>query len=225
LKLGDRWWDYAGTEVGAVWKGSLRRATYWYRQAVASEASRKTDLQKRIAAFDNLPENFLVLSRRTMAIAEDEYEVECVHLSLQAQRTRKVSSRGGKSGRGLAGLELKGARLLNLSVKVSPDLGRMSRTTFAGFIVDYQTKEGYTKRVALGVGDFSEWRPAKKPQWGKGDNPDEFADLGVKDSYHLDLQRWAPSGWTGQVWFTLALQQHTPGTYLKAELVPLAKRE
>jgi len=223
LMLGDRWWDYAGNEVGTVWKGSLRRAAHWYRQAVSSDGSRKTELQKRIAAFDDLPEDFLVLSRRTRATPNDDYTVQCVHLSLESQRTKKTSQRR-TPGSGLAGLELKEARLLDLMVKASPDLRGTGKNVFAGFMVDYQTQEGYTKRVALSLGDYHGERTSKRPEWGKGGIPDEFADLGVKDSYHLDLQRWAPSGWTGQVWFSLALQQNTPGAFLKAELMPRAKR-
>ena len=58
------------------------------------------------------------------------------------------------------------------------------------------------------------------PHWGKDDVPDDYVDIGVKDTYDLDLQQWAPQGWTGQVWFTLVLQQRTPNTFLTAELVP-----
>ena len=34
LKLGDRWWDFAGNAVGLEWKAAQQRAAYWYRQAV-----------------------------------------------------------------------------------------------------------------------------------------------------------------------------------------------
>ena len=87
-------------------------------------------------------------------------------------------------------------------------------------MVDYQTAEGYTRRVALSIGPFNKDRGAKVPHWGKDDVPGDFVDLGRKDSYQLDLRQWAPPGWTGPVWFGLVLQQNAPNTFLKAELVP-----
>jgi hypothetical protein len=126
---------------------------------------------------------------------------------------------------GVAGLELKGVRFLDLTVKASPELGGKSRNIFAGFMLDYQTAGGYTKRLALSVSPSNRDRNAKSPLWGKGDVPDDFVDLGVKDTRQLDLQQWAPPGWTGQVWFSLVLQQRTPSTFLKAELVPHATKQ
>ena len=131
----------------------------------------------------------------------------------------------GMLGSGLAGMELKGVRFLELKVKASPELGGTNKNAFAGFMVDYQTAEGYTKRVALSIGPFNRDRVAKVPSWGRGDVPDDFVDLGRKDSYQLDLQKLAPPGWTGQVWIVLTLQQYAPGTFLKAELTPHEKSQ
>ena len=218
-KLGDGWWEFAGSKVKLAWKGSLRRAVYWYRKAVGSGGGRKAELEQRIAVYESLPDGFMIVSRRTNATPEYSRAI-CTHLSLEVNRTEKLPEKPGMLGVGIAGLELKGAGLLELKVKASPELGGRNRNIFAGFMVDYQTAQGYTKRVALSIGPPNRDRVAKLPLWGKHEVPDDFVDLDVKDTYQLDLQQWAPPGWTGQAWFGLLLQQRTPNTFVKAELVP-----
>jgi len=220
VRLGDVWWGFAGDKVGTDWKSSQRRAAYWYRKA---GSGLQREQQQRLAILDRLPDGFDILTRRTKSLPSEEFcTVHNAHLSLEAQRTEKMPEKAGVLGTGVAGLQVKGVRFLELKVKASPELGGTKKNTFAGFMVDYQTAEGYSKRVALSIGPVNKDRAAKVPNWGKNDVPDDFADMGVKDSYQLDLQKWAPSGWTGQVWFGLVLQQRTPNTFLKAELVPRA---
>lgn len=160
----------------------------------------------------------IIIGHRTATIPDDEhYTARCNDLSLEVKRTDKAVH--GKPGAGLAGVELKGIRVLELKVKASSDLGGKNKNAFAGFMVDYQTAKGYTKRAALSIGAFRKDRGATLPFWGKSSVPDEFVDLGKKESYQLDLQKWAPQDWTGQIWFTLVLQQRQPDTFLTAELV------
>jgi hypothetical protein len=79
------------------------------------------------------------------------------------------------------------------------------------------------KRVALSIGVFDEHRTGNRPDWGTGAIPDEYVDLGKQDEYELDLRKWAPKGWDGRAWFTLALQHAGTDTSVTAQLVPLAK--
>ena len=226
-KLGDGWWDLAGNTAGLVWKGSQQRAIFWYKKAVAADPSMKTDLEQKIATVEHLPDGFAVVARRVGSHPDkDSYEMRCSHLSLEITKAGKEDPQKPRAlGSGVAGLELKGARLLELKVKSSPDLEgandeKTNKNIFAGFMVDYQTAEGYAKRVALCLTAFSKERDVKAPGWGKNSVPDDYVDLGKKDSYQLDLQEWAPPGWTGHVWFGSVLQQHNPNTFVKAEISP-----
>ena len=227
-KLGDGWWDFAGGKVKLVWKGSQGRAAHWYREALPHlEGQAKMEVEAKLKGLKEQPADFEILARRSRAIPDEERcIVECRHLFLGARRTEKMPEMAGGLSSGLAGLELKGVCFLDLKVQVSPDLGGNGKNVFAGFMVDYQTAKGYTKRVALSIGAFNRERATNEPHWGKRDVPDDFVDLGVKNTYQLDLQEWAPAGWTGrQVWFGLVLQQRTPKTFLTAELVPHATKQ
>jgi hypothetical protein len=124
-----------------------------------------------------------------------------------------------------AALELKGIRFLDVAVNASSRLKQVNKKSFAGFMVDYHAGADYVKRVALSIGVFDKDREDKSPHWGKNAVPDEYVDLGQRDRYDLDLQRWAPPGWDGQVWFTLKLQQTGANTSVTAQLFPLAKQQ
>ena len=86
----------------------------------------------------------------------------------------EVSKNGTSSpGAGYAGLELKGVRFLDAAVIASPNVERMGRNSFAGFMVDYHSASGYAKRVALGIGvSDEEQERTRAPHWGKNDVPD-----------------------------------------------------
>lgn len=121
-------------------------------------------------------------------------------------------------GYGFAGVELEGARILNVKVQAPSRYKHYDANAFAGFMIDYSTSDGYTKRVALGIGmlDRSRWGVAHG--WGTGEPPNEFIDLGRQGTYYLDLKKWAPRDWDGQVWFSLGIQNAGEGNSLKARL-------
>ena len=74
------------------------------------------------------PSGFAVLNRATKALPGEEYcTVGCRDLSLEARRTDKLPEKLPLAG-GLAGLEIKGARRLELKVKASPGLESRTRT-------------------------------------------------------------------------------------------------
>ena len=167
---------------------------------------------------DEQPPDFEVLARRTKVLPDESHgSASCANLLLEVSRIT-----GGNPS--LAGLELKGVRLLKVAVNASPTLHRRDANSFAGFMVDYHVASGYTKRVALTIGAFDKDRKDKRPGWGKNDVPDEYVDLGKQEEYSLNVQKWAPPGWDGQVWFSLLLQHVGGDTSITAELVPLAKQ-
>ncbi|MGO8750628.1 MAG: hypothetical protein ACLQNE_32160 [Thermoguttaceae bacterium] len=222
VTLGDRWWDFAGSEVGAVWKGSLRRAAYWYRQAARIRRARRPEIEKRLKNMEEQPPGLEVLSRRAQVFPDDTHGfARAANLLLEVGKNEKQSA-----GASFAGVEIKGVRHLDVAVKASANIERLAHLSFAGFIVDYHVGSQYTKRVGLSMGEFDErQRKGNKPLWGKLDMTDEYINLGKHDLYRLDLQEWAPPGWDGQSWVTLALQHAGLGTSITAQLAPLAKRQ
>ncbi len=117
-----------------------------------------------------------------------------------------------------AGIEVKNVQRLKVSVERVGNPSYYDISSFAGFIVDYHTRKGYTKRVALSVGVYSNKRNVTTPIWGKATRPDQFESLGEKTQYNLDLRKWAPAGWDGQVWFVVSLQNTGSNTTLKARV-------
>ena len=80
---------------------------------------------------------------------------------------------------------------------------------FAGFVVDYHSPNGYTKRVNLAVGLLHPECNTPFPSYGKNGKSDEVHDLGKlvdegpQVTFSLDLARYAPDDWDGQVWFSV----------------------
>ena len=121
-------------------------------------------------------------------------------------------------GYGFAGVELEGARIMNVKIQAPSRYKHYDANAFAGFMIDYSTSEGYTKRVALGIGMLDRGRWGVAHGWGTGELPSEFIDLGRHSVYYLDLGKWAPPDWDGQVWFSLGIQNAGEGNSLKARL-------
>ena len=131
--------------------------------------------------------------------------------------TFEVGMGNEKNGVGIAevGLEIETAQRISVTVAASPFFTRNDDNSFAGFMVDYHTAGGYTKRVALPMGFYSQKKWGKNPVWGTVTVPDQFVDQGKKKEYNLDLKKWAPEGWDGKVWFSVSLQNSGRNTYLK----------
>ncbi|HJT32549.1 MAG TPA: WD40 repeat domain-containing protein [Pirellulales bacterium] len=81
-------------------------------------------------------------------------------------------------GHAAVGYELDRIDRLVLEVQVTGPLRRIDDGAFAGFIIDYHTAAGYSKRVALAIGPFDEqWRRSTPGRWGKRSAPDRVVDL------------------------------------------------
>jgi hypothetical protein len=136
-------------------------------------------------------------------------------------------------------LELENARVVTLRVtNTIADAWTFNRgaeswkpqytTTYAGMFVDYYTTDGYTRRVALGMGIMNPKRTSPRPLWGAATKPDAFVVLGdlvhqsTETTFTLDLARWAPAGWTGRCWLTAGVGNLYPGRGVLAEIVDVA---
>jgi hypothetical protein len=140
-------------------------------------------------------------------------------LLLEAGTTRKIEDR--VRGAAFAGLEIKNLR--KVKVKLSNTFHNAfhmygkghhvpwgpNSGNFAGIVVDYHTPKGYTKRVRLAVGVMHPKCSSTYPDYGKFAAADEAHDLGPslietpEKTFALDLQRYAPNAWDGQVWMSV----------------------
>jgi len=139
-------------------------------------------------------------------------------------------------GYGFAGLEFERARVLTLKVaNTFYNAWTFSRgvesfkpqytSTFAGLMVDYHTPDGYTKRVALGMGLLNPKRTGGRPNWGKAAKPDEFVMLSdaihesPETSFTIDLAHWAPPDWDGRCWVGTGAENVYPSRRLTVEVL------
>jgi ankyrin repeat protein len=123
-----------------------------------------------------------------------------------------------KWGYGFAGVEMSDVRILDVGVQAPTLYQRYDANSFAGFIIDYHSSSGYTKRVVIGIGMMDEGRWDITPNWGKHSRGDLFVSLDRDSSYQLDLRQWAPAGWDGRIWFTVGIQNAGEGNSIRAKL-------
>jgi uncharacterized protein (TIGR03067 family) len=121
-------------------------------------------------------------------------------------------------GTGVAGVELENVRHLQLSVTFSGKFKYMDVNSLAGFLIDYGTGAGYTKRVSLHTGISDRKHFASWPNWGKGKAPDTYISVGTQKTYDIDFQTWAPTGWDGRVWFSAIVSNTGDRTRIVARI-------
>ncbi|TWU56780.1 hypothetical protein Poly51_26970 [Rubripirellula tenax] len=122
-------------------------------------------------------------------------------------------------GQAEAGIELRSVKKLTVKGSLTPaDMVTVDAFTKCGFVVDYHTPAGYTRRVFLGLALEPGRTFSKMPLWGTAMEPETITDLGRRDSYDIDLQRWAPKDWDGQSWFSLVIQNAGTDRTLEATL-------
>ena len=104
LRLGDRWWDFAGNEVGTVWKSSQQRAAHWYREAIPFPHQRKAEIEKRLKDLDEQPPGFEVLARQARVFPDETHgSARSTNLLLEVSKNGTTSP-----GAGYAGLKTQG---------------------------------------------------------------------------------------------------------------------
>ena len=135
-------------------------------------------------------------------------------------------------GYGFCGLEVRGAKAIVADAKNTfsvPyqrgfDLGNRYLDSFVGFIIDYHTPQGYTKRVALSIGIDNKQRPVCNPNWGKASSPDDCIELSKtilgkpRDTIMIELTKYAPSDWDGTAWVAVGVDTVRRGLKLEARL-------
>ena len=140
-------------------------------------------------------------------------------LLLEAGTTRKIDI--GARGAAFAGLEIKNLRRVKVRLSNTfhnayhqrgPEFhipNRPNSRNFAGMVVDYHTDKGYTKRVHLAVGVVHPKCSSTYPDYDRSALADHTLDLGSslieapEKTFALDLQRYAPADWDGQVWLNV----------------------
>jgi hypothetical protein len=141
-------------------------------------------------------------------------------------------------GYGFCGLEVRGVRSLTVglqstfaeAVQDGLELGDRYLDSFAGFIIDYHTPAGYTKRVALSLGVYCPTRPVPAPNWGKAARPDACLAWSrtllekPSDTVTVDLSQYAPPDWDGQAWFSVGVDTVCRGLRLEATITKAAAR-
>ena len=156
-------------------------------------------------------------------------------LTLEAGTTRKIMNFLGAA---FAGIEVRNLRNVKLRLDNTyhnafhgrglGNHGPMywpSSRSFAGFVVDYHTPQGYTKRVNLAVGLLHPECNTALPAYGKNGPFDEVHDLGSlvdegpQKTLSLDLARYAPDDWDGQIWFSVGSDWAGSDRRLKAHIL------
>ena len=179
---------------------------------------------------DTIPGEVMPDMRSMMANVRPE------DLTLEAGTTRKIGPQESL-GAAFAGLEIKNLRKVKVKLAntfhnafhvrgpgnhVPP---RPHSGNFAGIVVDYHTPQGYTRRVSLAVGVLHKNCSSPYPNYGRSAVADEFRDLGSslietpEATFALDLQRYAPKDWDGQVWFSVGCDWIAPNRRLKLQIL------
>jgi cellulose/xylan binding protein with CBM9 domain len=162
-------------------------------------------------------------------------KVDVDALTLEAGTTRKIINFLGGA---FAGMEVRNLRKVRVRLantfhdayqlrgKGSHGPGYWpSSRSFSGFVVDYHTAQGYTKRVNLAVGLLHPKCSTALPAYGRGKRFDEVYDLGKlvdegpEKTVALDLARYAPKGWDGRVWFSVGSDWVGSGRQLTAQIL------
>lgn len=168
------------------------------------------------------------LTGLTVAVAPDT-------LTMEAGTTRKIQSFLGAA---FAGLEIKNLRKVKVKLTntfhnafhgrgegIHNSMYHKSTREFAGIVVDYHTPGGYAKRVGFGVGVLHSQCNTSHPQYGKASVFDDCYDLGdivnqgPEKIFALDLERYAPKDWDGQVWFSVGSDWVASDRRLKLQIV------
>lgn len=83
--------------------------------------------------------------------------------------------------------------------------------SFAGFVIDFHTSQGYKKRIYLGLGVVGKDRELQYPYWIKAEDVEcqfvniDKASFSKTGNLRIDLKQYAPLGWDGEVWLGTGL--------------------
>lgn len=233
-KVADDWYDLADKMPDADSRDAVRRhALQWYAIAQASAVGlirKKIDLKVN-ELFAEYPDAF---PDATIHVGGDDVAIAGVQVLDRQIRTGDRSRRDFASvneqtfvvgmgprpdglGQAEAGLELRSVRQITVTGEAShSEMVTVDTFSKTGFVIDYHTAGGYTRRVFLGLGLAPGREFSDSPTWGTGTKPDVVTDIGKSDAYTIDLTRFAPSDWDGRCWFAVLMHNAGPDRKLTA---------
>lgn len=139
-------------------------------------------------------------------IREDWPNSQTDYASLQRGGIINVGLGNGEWGYGFLGVEMEGTMKVVIEMISSTPFSKSDPNSFAGFIIDYHTAKGYTKRMLLSIGMHDETRWDVTPTYGSHNKGNDLRYLGLRNSYEIDFGTYAPAGWDGKVIFTVGIQ-------------------
>jgi len=228
---------------------AFHQLEYTVRLPQRAKSARPATVAKRVSAPINLPK-FAVLGQAKVAHEElgCSAEVDQNEPGLRVKMEGQRMNMGGNTeiivGFAFAGLHLKGADRLRLNMEVSnaaPLRGAENSNAFLGFILDYLTPSGWSRRVFLEF-DQSAFilQPGavrferRAPNWNL-----EMDTISVEEEVNrevlfqsfegavggaltgdltLDVKKYAPADWTGEFWLGIGVQE-VEETSLKVKIL------
>lgn len=135
-------------------------------------------------------------------------------------RTIRVGMGGtpGGFGQAAAGVELENVGSIRVTGTASAPPARLNQKALTGFMIDFATSRGFSRRVCLCIEGDRHSITSTLPPWGAARRPDTTEDLGTQKEYVLDLHRWAPTDWNGRCWFSVVMRDAGENRTLTANL-------
>jgi len=146
-----------------------------------------------------------------------------------------------------AGIEMKVERYLKIKVKGNFDYFNKFQcfkqhsprwdnpNYFVGLIIDFHTKDGYTKRSACGLGIIKDNRTSKVPSiWGSKDVPTGYYSLSdivlredkSEEEMWIDLKQiGADDNWDGKIWIAPVMETIAPDRKISIEIIDTSSKE
>lgn len=129
-----------------------------------------------------------------------------------------MGSTPGGFGQAAAGVELENVGSIRVTGVASAPPARRNPKSSIGFMIDFATSRGFSRRVFLSIEGDRHSITSTSPPWGAARRPDTTDDLGTQQEYVLDLHRWAPTDWNGRCWFTVVMRDAGENRTLSANL-------
>ena len=196
-----------------------KRSAVLFEPSSSPETSRHTEkeLRRTIQGVELLRSFSLSCEHNNQNSAEADPEALLLRASMGMEKV---------VGFACAGFEAKNLGTLQLAVKLqSPHYGHYTTQRpgcFAGFVVDYHTPRGYTRRIRFPVVPASS-SMSDRPWWGQfGQNaaePTYLVPLQLSETMSLDLGRYSPADWDGRAVWSIHLESCGLGTGIEVRVM------
>lgn len=240
LKVADAWYASIESIKDPIEKQeAAERAQHWYTEAkdyasgleIRKIETRLAELKKRMEPME-AAKSMVRRPKRTprrRPVGPRVLNTQTWHSTQSATDSASVNkgvitvSMGNNPtgyGEAAAGIEFEGVTLIRVAgVSSHSSTPRVDSSTKIGFMVDFHTDRGYSKRVFLSCNrTYTYSLFNNNPPWGSSTQPDEKMNVGDKSPYLFDLTRWAPEDWDGNCWFSVYMHNGGVGHSLVATL-------